>query len=302
MLLALAGAAAAESPDELAAMLLSPNEKLRSHAARQVTADNAIAVLRHMTRWAANRAAWVDALEARAKEVEGAELAKVQRMLRHLAGAQREHIGVDVYFVSMPKEMGLRILGDVEATVVHGAKSRAWTQWWQWIRDDKRTEEFLSRAVAGEDTRPASAKHLRQVSYVKDYKLVEQGKALDPVLGVLQTGVSIAWTPSLSEDQRHITLDVELKRATLKRPIATAEIRRGERMVKVQRPDVSRVEMRKRISLPAGGQCAWRVPDPEAEAAGTIRLVLLRAAHGEPLPLDAPTKVISDGVADATGR
>ena len=274
-------------------MLLSPDARTRARAKEQLKQEPAEpyrnAVLFLLAEKAHDPAHWAAELEVRAKNAGGPEFVRVKRMLGHLHGSKQQHVGVDFYFVSVPKELAKRILGHDAATTVHPAKGGAWKQWWTWLRKDGRVKLRFGRGIAGQDTRPASARVVRNVSYIRDIVVDERGVA-DPVVGTLESGIVVRWTPKLSEDQAYVTFNLDIGSVDLARPIATVKVDRAGREFEIQKPDVVKTAQRKRITLPLGGHCAWSVPDRTAEKEGRTLLVLLRAVLGPPEAEEWPAR------------
>jgi len=292
-LCAVAASAGLPEPEETAALLLSPAAVYRARGRAVLDGDPGReyerAVVAVVGQRAGERGAWIDELDARAEEASGPELLRIQRMLDALRGARDATIGVDLYFVAVPPALARRILGEGEPTVAHAAPG-AWEEWWRRIRADKSAEVILRRALPTRDTREAAFRAVRRTSYVKRYDSEKTGDAvvLDPVVDAVEAGVAMRWRPHLSDDGAFVTLDCAIEVSELVQPIASRQLEIEGHTVQIQVPEVHRLEMGQSVTLPVGGHCAWRLPEPGAKDDARVVLVLLRAVLGDPLPVEAP--------------
>ena len=290
-----------DAPEEVAAMLLSPDPSAREGGLallKEAPGAYTSAVLKAIAGHAFNRGGWIVELEKRSKKASGELLARTHRMLALLNDSSEENLGVEVYFVRLPKELAAGILGGAES-VVYPPQGEAWKKWWVAVRGDRRSKELLRRAIAGRDGRPVMTRSVRKTSYVEDLVVVDQGSGrLRTVLGEVEAGLTIRWTPRLSPDGRTITLATDLTLVTLKKPIAVEQVRRGSHKVQVQRPEVTTTRRQRTLTLPVRGYAAIRVLENEEEE--TVAILLLRAAVGKPLPLLAPPR--ATGGSAGSGR
>ena len=287
------------APEEVAAMLLSPDPSARSGGLsflKDAPAAYQGAVLKVIAQHAFNRGAWIVELEKRSKKASGELLARTHRMIALLQDSSDENLGVDVHFVMVPKEMAALILGQAEA-VVHPPRSDAWAKWWKLVRGDKRTRELLSRAAAGRDGRPAMAKKIRETSYVHEL-VPDRRHGSRAVIKKVESGLTIRWTPKLSPDGTTITLETDVKLRVLKKPIAVedVDVPIGGR---VQRPEVTEYRRKRTVVLPVHGYAALRF-EPLDGQEGVVAILFVRAAVGKPLPLLAPPR--STGPSAESGR
>lgn len=291
--LVLAFAGSIPSPEETAALLLSPNAEARARGRAVLDAGPGRAYEREVIAIVGERAgargAWIEELEARAEDAEGPERLMLQRMLEALHDARDATIGVDVYFVAVPPALARRILGEDGATVVHAAPG-AWDGWWRRILAEDDAEVLLRRALPTRDAKEASFKRVRETSYVKEYERREEGTAviLDPVVARVEAGLSMRWRPHLSGDRAFVTLDCRIVVSELVDPMKTAPVVIDGHTVQVQVPEVRKLEVDQSVTLPVGGHAAWRIPEPGAKDDARVVLVLLRAVLGDPLPVEGP--------------
>jgi len=286
------------APEEVAAMLLSPDPSARSGGLsflKDAPAAYQGAVLKVIAQHAFDRGAWIVELEKRSKNASGELLARTHRMIALLNDSSEENLGVEVYFVQVPKELSAGILGAAEC-VVHSPDSDAWQKWWALVRGDKRTRELLSRAIAGRDGRPVLAKSVRKTSYVEDVVLGKTSGKLRSVIQQVESGLTMTWTPRLSPDGTTITLETDVKLAVLQRPIAVETVQRGRHKARVQRPEIVRYRQQRTVSLAVRGYAAMRILESE----GGVAILLVRVAVGKPLPLLAPPR--STGPSAESGR
>ena len=268
-------------PEETAALLLSPNQRLREQGRELIARDLGRRyerdVIGRLARWAGDREGWIATLEKRSSSASGIELRRVQRMLGHLADVKDETIVVEILFVAVPPAVAGRILAPGGGTAIHAA-GPAWKSWLGALRSDKAAEILFQRSIPTRDTRPASFSIGRQVSYVKRYDHDEQRNVVSTVVETIEAGVKMSWTPQVSADRRFLTLHAEIQLTDLERPIPTSEIRLGGRVLKLQVPRIETLTMRQSVTLPTGGSCAWRIPDPAAKPQDHAVLVLLRSS------------------------
>jgi len=118
--------------------------------------------------------------------------------------------------------------------------------------------------------------HGNKVSYVSGYEHDEKRAIISPVVKTVENGVRMEWTPHLSKDGRFVTLECELKLSYLKRPIETAELKLAGQTVRYEKPSLETTTMRQAVTIPAGGHCAWRLPDPTAKPNAHVIVVVLR--------------------------
>jgi len=273
---------AGTAPEEVAAMLLSRDIRLRQQAlelARHGTPED---VLKVLSRRGYDRGVWIVSLEKRLKKTAGKEHQRVRRMLSHLSAAQDAHVGIDFYVFEVPTVVAVRILGRGAPTIIHDPKRVAWEQWWQWLRKDKRVVRRFGRAIAGRDGRPGMVEIVRQVSYVQEFDFDAKAEMLDPVIGVVNAGATLRWTPRLSDDHERVSLDMHVRIMDLAKPIVQVNVMRGGRKVTIQKPEITKVHQHKTIGLNVGGHCAWRIPNAKLEKQDRVLLVLLRANLGPP--------------------
>ena len=110
------------------------------------------------------------------------------------------------------------------------------------------------------DRQKANVSVLNQVSFVQDYDIEHQGKdtvIADPIIGVVQEGILIDFTPTCSEDGRTIRLAFEGTFSSLQRPIPEKEIEiagAGARKVTIQLPQLEVGRIRETLEVADG---AW---------------------------------------------
>ncbi len=115
------------------------------------------------------------------------------------------------------------------------------------------------------DRQKANVSVLNQVSYVQDYDLEHHGNDVfvaDPIIGIVQEGILIDFTPTCSEDGRTIRLAFEGTFSSLQRPIPEKEIEvqggrkkpKGEvPTVTIQLPQVEIGRIRESVDVASGG-------------------------------------------------
>ena len=141
------------------------------------------------------------------------------------------------------------------------------------------------------DRQQANVSVVNQTSYVQDYDIEksEDGLIADPVVGIVQEGLTLDLKPILSSDHTVITVELEGTWSKLARPIQELEIDVGPTgqptaKVKVQLPQVSVSRMAATATLPTG---TWALvgggPLVERDGAVYRRLVLLRASTTTPV-------------------
>ncbi|MHC4956733.1 MAG: hypothetical protein ACYTGN_00060 [Planctomycetota bacterium] len=285
LLCAVATAAPGPIPEEVAAMLLSPRADLRAFAEKLLKVRPeafATEVRATADKHRADPKAWITELEKAAQDASGERKRRVERMLDALLGGQDAHVGVNAHVVAVPKALADRIL------TTKGPE--AWDKWWGWIRADKKSEEFLTRALPGRDARLARVKAGKRISYVKDMQIDERGMVVDPVIATVEAGLELEWRPRLNKDRTAVRLETKAKLVRVKRPIAFVEVQRSNKKFRVQRPELTTYSHEQAVVLRVGGCAAYRFPLEPIEKEGHVALVLLRANVGGPLPFQPPPK------------
>jgi len=292
-LLALAATANAQKvrePEEVAALLLSPQEGKRERGHKAVVGSDSVAFLRavlvHVERRGHDREAWILELQEEQTEATGLELRRIATLLQHLLPAPDAILNVDSCCAVVPRELARKILG-TEPT----AKSP--TCIWPtderlrlclgWVGKDPASRIYLSRRVLSSDRSAIRIASKQRVSYVKDVEITDDGIA-DPVVAVIEAGAEVGLRPVISRDARYVTLEVLAEIAELERPIKVVEKQLPPPVkLRIQVPVVHTAELKTTVTLPMGGHCILGMPT----GADRVALVFLRAAVGGaaiPLP------------------
>ena len=289
-LAATAHAKEAHEPEEVAALLLSPQEKRRERGRKAFLRSDSVAFLRavlvHVERRGHDREAWILELQEGRKEATGLELKRIATLLQHLLPAPDAILNVETCCAVVPRELARKILG-TEPT----AKSP--TCIWPtderlrlclaWIDKDPACRIYLSRRIASSDRSPIRVASKQLVSYVEDVEIADDGIA-DPVVAMIEAGAELGLRPVLSQDARYVTLEVHAEIADLERPIKVVEKRVPPPLnLRIQVPVLHTAEVKTTVTLPIGGHCILSMPTGKDRVA----LVFLRAAIGGaaiPLP------------------
>ena len=271
------------APEETAALLLSPSPALRRRANEILQVDRGRGyeriVLQTVSRWAYDRAEWIEDLRRRTRSRDPRERARAGRMLSHLKPAP-QLVSVQWNVVEVPAETARRILGPNLVTVV-SSDAREWARWQDAITRAERSKVVFRGTAAGDDGEEVTAEARRSIAYISDFEVKGKPGAyvVDPVVDSLEVETSASWRPSVSPDRGYVTLRLTLSVADYVRPIALKERTiDGARKVKVQVPEVIRTRTKTTLTLPLAGHAAWSVAGEQ----GRRYVVLCRAVRSEP--------------------
>lgn len=136
------------------------------------------------------------------------------------------------------------------------------------------------------DRQQANVSVLNQVSYIQDYD-VEVGNTIvvDPIIGIVQEGVLIDFTPTCHESAKTIRVAFEGTFSSLQRPIPEEEIEVAGQKVTIQLPQVEIGRIRETLEVEDGG---WVLLgggvtfQPEKDGPRVERVALVHVTRIEP--------------------
>ena len=157
------------------------------------------------------------------------------------------------------------------------------------VEKSERIEQITAPRITVYDRQRANVSLLNQVSYVQDYDIeVAQDEFIaDPIIGIVQDGMTIDVRPVVSKEQRHITLDIDVTWAHLERPMKERKIvfREGAEPVTIQLPEIEVGGVNANATIPTGGTILLSSPAVYGNGKEkNARFVLITA---EVLSLDA---------------
>lgn len=108
------------------------------------------------------------------------------------------------------------------------------------------------------DRQKANVSMLNQVSYIQDYDIERRGQDVviaDPIVGIVQEGIVIDFTPTCAENGKTIALAFEGTFSSLQRPMPEKEIELmpGGKAVTIQLPQVEIGRIRESVDVASGG-------------------------------------------------
>lgn len=155
-------------------------------------------------------------------------------------------------------------LGD--PNVIQGSGGASFT--WTYLNDlqlqlvlravskSERVELVTSPRITVYNTARGNLSVLNQIAYVQDFnvEIAQAASIADPIVNVVQDGVTLDVRPVVSADRRFITLELRPTIAVLKRPIREVVTTLGsQNSVTIQLPEVDYQRVRTSIPMPDGG-------------------------------------------------
>ncbi|MBI5362334.1 MAG: hypothetical protein HZA53_04085 [Planctomycetes bacterium] len=155
-------------------------------------------------------------------------------------------------------------LGD--PNVIQGSGGASFT--WTYLNDlqlqlvlravskSERVELVTSPRITVYNTARGNLSVLNQVAYVQDFnvEIAQAASIADPIVNVVQDGVTLDVRPVVSADRRFITLELRPTIAVLRRPIREVVTTLGsQNSVTIQLPEVDYQRVRTSIPMPDGG-------------------------------------------------
>lgn len=124
------------------------------------------------------------------------------------------------------------------------------------VSKSERVELVTSPRIMVYNTARGNLSVLNHVAYVQDFNVeIAQGASIaDPIVAVVQDGVTLDVRPVVSADRRFITLELRPTVAVLKRPMRELVTTLGsQNSVTIQLPEVAYQRVRTSIPMPDGG-------------------------------------------------
>ena len=155
-------------------------------------------------------------------------------------------------------------LGDPE--VIQGSGGASFT--WTYLNDlqlqlvlravskSERVELVTSPRITVYNTARGNLSVLNHVAYVQDFnvEIAQAASIADPIVNIVQDGVTLDVRPVVSADRRFITLELRPTIAVLRRPMREVVTTLGsQNSVTIQLPEVDYQRVRTSIPMPDGG-------------------------------------------------
>jgi type II secretory pathway component GspD/PulD (secretin) len=126
------------------------------------------------------------------------------------------------------------------------------------VRKTRRATLLTAPRLTAFNTQRAHVTVQNQIAYIRDFEVeVAQTAAIaDPIVGVVQDGVILDVTPTVSNDRKWITLELRPTVATLVRPIPTIQTNLGQAastQVNIQLPELRLQGAETTVRVPDGG-------------------------------------------------
>jgi general secretion pathway protein D len=126
------------------------------------------------------------------------------------------------------------------------------------VRKTRRATLLTAPRLTAFNTQRANVTVQNQIAYIRDFEVeVAQSAAIaDPIVGVVQDGVILDVTPTVSNDRKWITLELRPTVATLVRPIPTIMTNLGQAastQVNIQLPELRLQGAETTVRVPDGG-------------------------------------------------
>jgi tetratricopeptide (TPR) repeat protein len=124
------------------------------------------------------------------------------------------------------------------------------------VSKSERVELVTSPNITVYNTARGNLSVLNQVAYVQDFnvEIAQAASIADPIVNVVQDGVTLDVRPVVSADRRFITLELRPTIAVLRRPIREVVTTLGsQNSVTIQLPEVDYQRVRTSIPMPDGG-------------------------------------------------
>jgi Flp pilus assembly secretin CpaC/tetratricopeptide (TPR) repeat protein len=124
------------------------------------------------------------------------------------------------------------------------------------VSKSERVELVTSPRITVYNTARGNLSVLNHVAYVQDFnvEIAQAASIADPIVNIVQDGVTLDVRPVVSADRRFITLELRPTIAVLKRPIREVVTTLGsQNSVTIQLPEVDYQRVRTSIPMPDGG-------------------------------------------------
>lgn len=124
------------------------------------------------------------------------------------------------------------------------------------VSKSERVEVVTSPRITVYNTARGNLSVLNHVAYVSDFnvEIAQAASIADPIVNIVQDGVTLDVRPVVSADRRFITLELRPTIAVLKRPIREVVTTLGtQNSVTIQLPEVEYQRVRTSIPMPDGG-------------------------------------------------
>lgn len=142
-------------------------------------------------------------------------------------------------------ERGFTYLDDTQQEVLLRAAEKS-----------ERIQSLTAPRITVYDRQRANVSMLSQVSYVKDYEVeVAQDRFIaDPIVGIVQDGMTLDVRPVVSADRRYVALEVDVTWAHLRRPMKERKVvlHDGAEPVTIQLPELDVGGAHANAMLPTG--------------------------------------------------
>jgi general secretion pathway protein D len=124
------------------------------------------------------------------------------------------------------------------------------------VEKKQRGRTLTAPTVTVYNTQRANVTVVNQLSYIQDFdvEVAQTSSIADPIIGVIQDGITLDVRPTVSNDRRYITLELQPTVAKLVEPIPTFSTTLGSSFSPViQLPELRVQQARTTVRIPDGG-------------------------------------------------
>ena len=152
------------------------------------------------------------------------------------------------------------------------------------IEKSERLQQITAPRISVYDRQRANVSVLNQISYVMDHEIeISNGAFIsDPIIGVVQEGLLLDFTPTISKDKQYISLELAATYAEIRKPMLEHTIECGApaegQRAKIQVPQTDLTLASLSARLPSGGTMLVRTGTSSGAGKEAVeRFVLVRA-------------------------
>jgi hypothetical protein len=162
--------------------------------------------------------------------------AKTEEILAALASQRRKAVMTSITLISRPAGPDAKADEKVERIDADAARRLLAT-----AKSGKNADVIAAPRVLTTAGERALITITDSVSYIKDFNLeIAEGAVLmDPVVDVVNEGISIGVTPFLDAKGEQVMLDFSFEWTAAARPIPTVEAKIGDQTLRVERPEIA---------------------------------------------------------------
>lgn len=152
----------------------------------------------------------------------------------------------------------------------------------RFVERDEHVTQITAPRITCYDGQRANVSILNQVSYIRDYDVEVQGDEwiADPVVGVVQEGLTMDLRPVTSKDRRYVTVTASMTWADLHKPIAERKVllEKAASPVTIQLPELHVGGTNATVTIPVGHAAVLSTPATFGNGAECVqRLAVITA-------------------------